>query len=489
MLLVIVLLILGYIVLDYARRCRLVFRSGVGTKGPFPLPIVGNLYQLGDKPHEALLKYHKQYGPVYRLWMGDYHCTVINDSNLLKKMLNEHIGVFLHRLDIPSIQYFSHNFEGLGFVMDSDKWKERRNATTFALSKNKTRHLYSLMDSSIEEFLQSMKQHSSTGEPFQPHYFSDKLITDLSFKMCFNVEGRNNVYSKRFRMFSDSLNQIVVDLGAPTVYDFSFLLQPFLLKYYQYVYKHSIEIEAFIDQEYDEHIKSFKPEHIDHPRDFIDTIIGRMDEKYSRDQVKTIVVDLVFNVLAASIDSPTGLIEWAFVYLANNPIIQEQVCKELETVIGDRKLSLSDKLSTPYLNAFIKELQRIKPLIPFLPRTCSEDIEIDGVFIPKNTQIIVNFYGIAHSEKYWNNPREFNPSRFLDSKNVNLDYSIFGIGKRSCVGQFIAQDILYLAIGGIIKSFKVSTLDGASIDDSGNLGLTLKVSQSFKVSLKERILN
>ncbi|MFU0443319.1 cytochrome P450, partial [Candidatus Liberibacter asiaticus] len=38
--------------------------------GPKPLPIIGNLLALGDKPHKSLAKLSKTYGPLMSLKLG-----------------------------------------------------------------------------------------------------------------------------------------------------------------------------------------------------------------------------------------------------------------------------------------------------------------------------------------------------------------------------------------------------------------------------------
>ncbi|KAF2075784.1 hypothetical protein CYY_002917 [Polysphondylium violaceum] len=484
MILVIVILIFGYLVLDSIKKFITLNKISFKLKGPTPLPIVGNLIQIGDKGHKVLLKYHEKYGDVYRIWMGDYFTIVVRDIDMIKKMYIDNAYVFLNHSDTPSNQYFSHNFGGLPFNLDKSEWKKRRVITAGALSKVKLRNVYNSMNSIIGQLLENLKQHSISGEPFEPHYHSDKLLSDINFKLFFNSDpDRNDVKSKEFQKFSDAVNQIVVDLGTGKLSDFVYMLQPLLLKYYQWTYKHMNFIDKFIEREYNEHVETFKPEYNEDPRDFLDTLIVKMGEHYEGDDIKKMVLELLFNIFIASIDTTAGTIEWAYLYLANYPDIQEEVYQELKTVIGDRELLPSDRNSTPLLNAFIKELNRIKPVVPFnIPRLTTDDVEIDGIFIPKNTHIIANTYGVGYCEKYFPNPSEFNPSRFL---NPHINYSVFSYGPRGCVGQHFAMDILFLSIGNIIKSYKVSKPNGTKISEEGKLGLSFRPFD-FTVSIEER---
>jgi len=47
-----------------------------------------------------------------------------------------------------------------------------------------------------------------------------------------------------------------------------------------------------------------------------------------------------------------------------------------------------------------------------------EEITIQGFKIPKDTQIMANFWAIDNDLNLWDNPQEFNPNRFL-SKDKN----------------------------------------------------------------------
>ena len=63
-----------------------------------------------------------------------------------------------------------------------------------------------------------------------------------------------------------------------------------------------------------------------------------------------------------------------------------------------------------------------------------EDIQIQNYDIPKGTTIIANFWGLHNDPKYWKEPENFDPKRFLseDGKEVILkseSYVPFSYGK------------------------------------------------------------
>lgn len=94
-----------------------------------------------------------------------------------------------------------------------------------------------------------------------------------------------------------------------------------------------------------------------------------------------------------------------------------------------------------YLKAVVKETLRLHPPgTLLLPRECIESCEINGFEIPKNTRVIVNAWAIGRDPKYWSQPENFIPERFLQSE-VRIDYGgndfcyiPFGAGRRICPG-------------------------------------------------------
>ncbi|KAL8141695.1 LOW QUALITY PROTEIN: hypothetical protein V2J09_014727, partial [Rumex salicifolius] len=68
--------------------------------GPTPLPIVGNLFKLGNKPHESLAELAKIHGPVMSLKLGGLTTIVISSSSVAKEVLQKNDALFCNR-NIP----------------------------------------------------------------------------------------------------------------------------------------------------------------------------------------------------------------------------------------------------------------------------------------------------------------------------------------------------------------------------------------------------
>ena len=83
--------------------------------------------------------------------------------------------------------------------------------------------------------------------------------------------------------------------------------------------------------------------------------------------------------------------------------------------------------------------------------------------LPKGTQVVPNIFSIHMNEKYFDNPEEFRPERFIDEdgKAVRPEYLIpFSIGKRACPGEIFARNELLIVTAYLFKRFTFAAADG-----------------------------
>ena len=75
-----------------------------------------------------------------------------------------------------------------------------------------------------------------------------------------------------------------------------------------------------------------------------------------------------------------------------NPAVQEKARKELDTVIGPKRMpTFADRDSLPYIKAIQKECMRWQATAPLgIPHRSTEDAEYKGYFIPAGTNVLPN---------------------------------------------------------------------------------------------------
>ena len=70
-------------------------------------------------------------------------------------------------------------------------------------------------------------------------------------------------------------------------------------------------------------------------------------------------------------------------------------------------------------------------------------LQLGPYFIPKDTLIQINLWGMQHDERWWEDAQEFKPERWMNDKtggdrSGGLAYMPFGLGPHNCVGLKLA---------------------------------------------------
>lgn len=160
--------------------------------------------------------------------------------------------------------------------------------------------------------------------------------------------------------------------------------------------------------------------------------------------------------------------------------IQEEIKNTADN--GKRKITLHDAENMPYTIATLFEILR-HTSSPIVPHVATENSQINGYGVLKDTIVFINNYELNMSEKYWEKPKEFNPERFLEyipahrvKKDAPPDASMilrvkknipqflpFSIGKRTCIGQNLVRSYSFLMLTSILESFDVSCENAENI--------------------------
>jgi cytochrome P450 len=115
-------------------------------------------------------------------------------------------------------------------------------------------------------------------------------------------------------------------------------------------------------------------------------------------------------------------IEWTMTEILRNPSVRECAQSELDNVTGcKRNIRESDMPKLEYLSAIIAKSFRLHPPAPLLmPHETTVDCKISGYDIPANTQVLTNIWAYGRDPLTWENPLDFNPDRFLNTKEFEI---------------------------------------------------------------------
>ncbi|XP_022920970.1 cytochrome P450 4C1-like [Onthophagus taurus] len=176
------------------------------------------------------------------------------------------------------------------------------------------------------------------------------------------------------------------------------------------------------------------------------------------------IVDNLNTLIEGGHETTIRPLSMALRNLGENLEIQQTLFNEVTNIIGTdiKEVTMDDINKMTYLHAFIKESIRLYMSVPFLDRITNYDMEIGGTKIPKNTQVFFDIPGILTSEKNYEDPLSFKPTRFLKENATSKSQKAFlgfGYGVKGCPGKFIAYTAMKLFIIKIIREFEIVHVD------------------------------
>ncbi|KAJ6744194.1 P450 FAMILY 81 SUBFAMILY D POLYPEPTIDE 8 putative-RELATED [Salix purpurea] len=150
----------------------------------------------------------------------------------------------------------------------------------------------------------------------------------------------------------------------------------------------------------------------------------------------------------------------------NHPAVVKKAREELDSQIGrDHLVEESDISKLPFFQSIILESSRLYPVNPLLaPHLSSADCTIGGYDVPAGTILFANAWAIHRDPTLWSDPTSFKPERFENWKSEAYTHMPFGMGRRACPGEGLAQRVMAVTLGSFIQCFEWEKVAGKDID-------------------------
>ncbi|XP_047151617.1 beta-amyrin 11-oxidase-like [Vigna umbellata] len=178
-------------------------------------------------------------------------------------------------------------------------------------------------------------------------------------------------------------------------------------------------------------------------RDMMDSLMEVKDEEGKQLEDEDII-DLLLVFLLAGHESSAHGILWTIIYLTQHSHFFQRAKKEQEEIMQARPstqkgLNIKEIKQMEYLSKVIHEMLR-KTSISFANfRQAKVDLSINGFTIPKGWKVLVWNRGVHMDPETYNNPKEFNPSRWENNTARAGSFIPFGLGSRFCPGSDLAK--------------------------------------------------
>lgn len=144
------------------------------------------------------------------------------------------------------------------------------------------------------------------------------------------------------------------------------------------------------------------------------------------------VRDELMTALAAGHETTATALAWAVERILAHPAIYARLRDEVRALGSDPDPERVQAL--PYLDATIKEVLRLRPIVPIVGRYLQKPYTLGGYDLPAGASVAACIY-LAHREpELYPDPEAFKPERFLNVAPDPAAWLPFGGGIRRCIG-------------------------------------------------------
>ncbi|KAL0339596.1 UNVERIFIED_CONTAM: 3,9-dihydroxypterocarpan 6A-monooxygenase [Sesamum radiatum] len=459
--------------------------------GPLALPIIGHLHLLSSIPHQAFYKISSRYGPLIHLYLGSVPCIVASSPEICKEFLKTHEISFSNRPKTVVSDYVTYGSQDFSFAPYGDHWKFVKKLCVSRLLGGQTLDLQQpIRRQEINYLIELLSMKAKAGESVA---IGSELI-----RMSNNVISRM-VLSRRLSENENEAAEIREQVREITALTGQFNLSDFIW------FCKNLDVQGFgkrlksVMGRFDKMMEKIIEEHQSERRklkqrsnegeaakDLLHIMLDIAEDessemKLTRENIKGFILDLFI----AATDTSALAMEWGLSELINHPNIMRKAAQEIDSVVGNNRIvQESDIPHLPYLQAIVKEILRLHPPAPLIPRESTEDCTISGYHIPAKTRVFISIWAVGRDPNYWEDPLEFRPERFLpkdgsakgqlDVRGQNFHFLPFGSGRRGCPGTSLALLLVQTTLAAMIQCFEWKVEGGnGTVDMEEGPGLTL----------------
>ncbi len=155
------------------------------------------------------------------------------------------------------------------------------------------------------------------------------------------------------------------------------------------------------------------------------------------------LLDQAVILMFAGHETTTSFLTSFTMAMRDHPQVAAALIEEQRQVVGDGPLRVEHLRELTYLDATLKEVERLLPPISLGQRGVASDVEAGGYHLPAGTMVIYSSYVTHRLPQVYRDPERFDPERFLPPREEHkaTPYALvgFGGGPRLCIGLAFAQ--------------------------------------------------
>ncbi|MFH7012245.1 cytochrome P450 [Flavobacterium sp. FlaQc-52] len=391
-------------------------------------------------------RYFDKFGDSFSIQIGrSQHIILSRDNEVAQYILQKNQKNY-HKSRFQSVYLSKYLGKGL-LTVDGDFWLKQRRLIQPAFHKQKMNQLVETMRQTIVSEMDGLAEEQKVD------------LFPIMSELAFNVVAKSLF---QFSIAEEKLDRIKFIIEEVQ----NFLIKEIRLPHKAWWFSVSGQVKKHLElaEENNTIIQEIIEERVASKSEINDLLNMLLETRYedSGEGMSTQqLIDEIKILFTAGHETTANALTFTLHLLGNNPDVQQKVLEEILKIEAETEDVVEQLQKMTYTNAVLNESMRLYPPAWITDRQNVEDDTLGGYNIKKGTLIGVSFYELHRNVKYWENPDDFNPGRFLgEQKKQSMPYFYpFGAGPRMCIGAGFAIYEMCLAIAYIVKKYKIASVE------------------------------
>jgi cytochrome P450 len=223
--------------------------------------------------------------------------------------------------------------------------------------------------------------------------------------------------------------------------------------------------------------------------DLLARLLRAADAETGRSMSNELLTDNILSFLIAGFDTTAFALTWTLYLIARSPEWEAKILEEVCRVVGQGPVTSAHVSQLVTVQLVLKESLRLFPTAPVIVRDIVDDVEFDGLTVPKGTVGLIPIYAIHRHKSFWDDPDRFDPNRFSPDnpfKPNRFQYMPFGAGPRICIGASFAMLEATIMLATFVRAAHFYLDPGFEPEPSARMFLLPKNGMPMRVMLRQK---